>query len=512
MSSRLENSARNIKWGVIGQFLTIFFNFASRTVFLYCFTKEYVGVGSLFLGIFSVLSLADLGMETSMTVHLYKPLAHNDISKIKAYLLFYKKAYYYIALIITLLGLSLLPFLHYIVDIPDNVNQVEWIYILTLANTTVSYLFIYRKILLVADQKKYITDIIQYVRMLSQFVVLIPILIIFKDYLLYLFVQIIFTILYNIIVMYKAKKVYPFIDELSEELDSKSRQIIKRDMIALSLHRVGDVVNQNAVTLLTGSFVNVIAVAVFSNYQILITHVKTLLDKVYYSVSPSVGNLTAESAVERAHDVLMKFVFASFWITTFTATALLCLLNPFIQLWIGESYLFNEHVVFLIVVSFILVNMRKPALIFKEAYGLFANDQWRPLVESFINVGISIVSVKVMGMGLSGILLGGIVSSLLTSWWIEPYILFSKGFRIKCAGYFKHYLLYVFVMFVIMFICKMLCTNISSDIIGFVFKILVVIVVPNFLIFMVYRNNKYYVWIINIIINRIKPLMKKKSK
>lgn len=503
MSSRLNNTARNIKWGVIGQVLTIVFNFASRTVFLYCFSKEYVGVGSLFLGIFSVLSLADLGMETSMTVHLYKPLADKNKTLILSYLQFYKKTYYYIAAVITGLGLLLLPFIDEIVDIPSGVEDVQWIYILSLANTTVSYLFIYRKILLVADQKKYLTDILQYVRMISQFAVMIPILLLTKNYLMYLGIQIFFTILYNFVVMYKSKKVYPYIDNECTPLDYENRKIIKRDMVALSLHRIGDVVNQNAVTLLTGSFISVIAVAIFSNYQILITNVKTLMDKVYYSISPSVGNLAAEGIIEKAHSVLMKFFFASFWLACFTATCLFCLLNPFIELWIGESYLFDMQLVALIVVSFIIVNMRKPALIFKEAYGFFANDQWRPLVESAINVTVSIVLVKSFNLGLRGIFIGGIVASITTSWWIEPYILYSKGFNMSCKRYFIKYIEYVFVIILALSLTYLACSQLPNGVIAFIVRIAICLIIPNLVVIFIYHRNDNFKWMVGLVKNRI---------
>ena len=52
MEGRKEKASRNIIVGLIGQIITMVLSFVSRTVFLYCFTKEYVGISSLFSGIF----------------------------------------------------------------------------------------------------------------------------------------------------------------------------------------------------------------------------------------------------------------------------------------------------------------------------------------------------------------------------------------------------------------------------------------------------------------------------
>ena len=53
MEGRKKKAARNIAFGMIGQIITMALSFVSRTVFLYCFSQEYVGVVSLFSGIFS---------------------------------------------------------------------------------------------------------------------------------------------------------------------------------------------------------------------------------------------------------------------------------------------------------------------------------------------------------------------------------------------------------------------------------------------------------------------------
>lgn len=491
----MAKSVRNILFGIGGQLITILFNFASRTVFLYCFTKEYVGVSSLFTGILSVLSLTDLGMETSMTVRLYKPLSQNNREEIGAYLDFYRKVYYVIAAIILALGIGLLPFLDVLIDIPKGIQDIELIYILTLLNTVVSYLFVYQKILLVADQKKYRTDIVLYVRTVVQFCVMIPALLIYRSYVLYLAIQILFTLLYNLAIMAQGKKEYPFLCSLPRAaLPANERAEIRNDTKALTLHRIGDVVSANAVTLLTAVCVNVVAVAVYSNYQLILSYIKTMMDKIYYSISPSIGNLTAEGDREKIKTVFDRMFFVSFWMTGFCATSLICLLNPFLQIWLGASYLFQMDVVALIVVNFILVNLRKPALIFKEAYGLFTIDRFRPLVESGILIALSLILSKWFALGLAGILIGMSAAFLLTTFWMEPMILYRHGFCARCWRYFAQYLLDAAVICAGILVTNGVCRFFSEDVFGFLLRFAAVVVIPNFLYAAVFHRNASFVW------------------
>jgi hypothetical protein len=223
------------------------------------------------------------------------------------------------------------------------------------------------------------------------------------------------------------------------------------------------------------------------------------MDKIYYSISPSIGNLTAEGDREKAKTVFDRMFFVSFWMTGFCATSLFCLLNPFIQLWLGETYLFQADVVLLIVANFILVNMRKPALIFKEAYGLFTVDQFRPLLESAILIALSLILAKWYAMGLVGILIGMSVAFLLTTFWIEPMILFRRGFAMGCARYFLQYLLIVFVMCGGIFVTNFVCQLFPSGIAGFLLRIAAVIVIPNLLYAAIFYKDASFIWTIGTI-------------
>lgn len=66
---------------------------------------QYVGIGSLFTSILSVLSLAELGVGSAIIYSMYQPIAENDEKKIHALLKLYKDVYTIIGVTVLAVGL-----------------------------------------------------------------------------------------------------------------------------------------------------------------------------------------------------------------------------------------------------------------------------------------------------------------------------------------------------------------------------------------------------------------------
>ncbi|MBE7123553.1 sugar translocase, partial [Bacillus cereus] len=132
---RIQNSLKNILFGLSGQIISIGMGFVVRTVFIYTLGIEYLGVDGLFTSILLMFSLANLGFDTAIIYSLYRPLAEKDIYKIQALMNLYQKAYRLIGVVVLLLGLSLLPFLDYLVNADTMIKDINIIYLLFLISS-----------------------------------------------------------------------------------------------------------------------------------------------------------------------------------------------------------------------------------------------------------------------------------------------------------------------------------------------------------------------------------------
>ena len=91
-ASRLYNSTKNICAVIVCQIINLVLQFFLRTVFVRCFSSEYLGLNGLFTNILSLLSLSELGLGHAVVFSLYGPVVRNEHQTINAIMEFYKKA------------------------------------------------------------------------------------------------------------------------------------------------------------------------------------------------------------------------------------------------------------------------------------------------------------------------------------------------------------------------------------------------------------------------------------
>ena len=158
---RTQNSIKNTIIQFITNIITILSLFIGQTLFIKILGVEYSGLNGLFTNILTVLNLFELGIGSSITYNLYKYIKDKNKETIKSIMYFYKKTYNYIALLILSIGLLIVPFIKYIVkDVTVNIN-IYLIYILFLLSIVATYILSYKRNLIIANQKKYIINIIQ---------------------------------------------------------------------------------------------------------------------------------------------------------------------------------------------------------------------------------------------------------------------------------------------------------------------------------------------------------------
>lgn len=108
----------------------------------------------------------------------------------------------------TAVGLALIPFLNFFIKDPGNVEHIRLIYCLVLLNSTVTYFFSHKITILTVAQKNYIQNISNVFFKIVQLVGQMVVLYLTRNYLLYLAVQFLCTILNYVILSEIAQKQY----------------------------------------------------------------------------------------------------------------------------------------------------------------------------------------------------------------------------------------------------------------------------------------------------------------
>jgi len=453
-NSRISNSVKNISFSLANKIINLLLAFVSRSIFIYCLGIEYLGIQGLFSDILTMLSLADLGFGAAMTFSMYKPLAENDTTKLAALSSFYRTVYRSIASIISIIGIALIPFLKYLVNTDTEIPYLTLYYVLYLANTVASYLVVYKTSILSADQKEYI--ITKYTSVFSVIctVVSCVFLLITKNFVVYLCIQVLFTYLRNFSVSHKAEKMYPYINEKNILSSSEKKNLFK--IIGSGfIYKVTGVVLSGTDNTLISVIVGTAAVGYYSNYTIVSNQLTGFINIIFYSLTASLGNLVVQEGKKKRFEIFNVIQSISMVISSFCAICLLFLQEDFVRVWLGEEYMLDTLVLVAIVVNLYFTIALYPLRVYRDATGLYQKTKIIMLMTAVVNIFLSILLGK--KIGLAGILFATSISRVVTYFWYEPIVLFKEHFDKSSLYYFgeigKSILVICFISAIEHFVC-----------------------------------------------------------
>ena len=497
--SRIENTGKNFLFSFLASILTAITSFISRTVFVRTIGLNYLGANGLFTNILAMLSLTELGLSSAIGYSLYAPLAKNDVDTIKSLMRFYKNAYRIIALVIAALGIGLIPFLKFLIKDPGDIQHIPLIYVVFLYNTVISYVFSYKITLLVADQKSYVMTNMTMAINVVTVIIQTGVLLISKNYFLYLFIGAGLNTAQWAFINKRIYKLYPYLKEKDiAPLAKGEKQTIATNVKAMTFHKVGELCINQTDNLIISSIISIAAVGIYSNYHMIISIINRIAKSIFNSATASLGNLIATESYERQYEVFKRYNFLGFWVFGWTGVCLYTLLSPFIKLWLGDSFLMDDLTLTLVMIDYYLVGMRITIGNVKMAAGLYAQDQWAPIVQAFINLFVSIFAA--VRIGLPGVFLGTVVSSICVPCWYRPVVVFKYAFHRPIREYFSSYFLYLgitmFNVLLIRCICRFVIDAAQlSAYLTFFLKACACAILPNVVILLIFHRTEEFLYL-----------------
>lgn len=499
-NSRTKNTFLNISSNFFALVIKTFFMFVTRTVFIYCLGKEALGLNGLFTNVLSMLSLAELGIGQAINFSLYKPLSTNNKDKISSLMSFYRKVYKIIGILVFVIGICLIPFLKFLINDIETIKDVYIIYLLYLLNTGSSYFISYKETLIIADQKKY--EIIKIEAIFTVFLNLIQIIVLMltKNFVFYLVAQFCISFLQRIITNIYITKKYNYIDfKTLKRIDTSDKETIKKNVKAMFFHKIGDYCINGTDNLIISSFISITAVGLYSNYLTIITLLNSFVSTIYNGLTASLGNLIATENYDKRYIVFNKMNFVSFILHGFSFVILINIFNDFITIWIGKDYCLNFSIVLCLLISFYLTGMRVSCSITKTAAGIYDIDKFTPLIQAIINLVVSILFVK--KIGLLGVILGTIISSIVLPSWQRPHIVYKYVLNRSSKEYFINYFKYIFVIAFTSILSLTLFNyfKISNLLLFIVIKIIIISIIFFGLITFLFNKKEEYNYIYEMI-------------
>lgn len=490
--SRTKNTLRNFTLGAFAQIMNTIISFIVRTVFIKVLGKEYLGVNGLFTNILTVLSFAELGIGNAIIYSMYKPISDNNREKVKGLMQLYKHAYTTIGIVVFSIGILLIPFLSYIIkDEPDINESLVLIYFLYLLNTSLSYFVTYKKSIISAYQQEYIISKYKILFFIIKSALQVVCLLVTHNFIAYLIIQVICTFLENFSVSVKAEKMYPYLKEKKvEQISKEEKQGIFSNVKALVMYKFGSVILNGTDNIIISKMIGVITVGIYSNYLMIVSAITSVVSSALTGFTSSIGNLNATATAEQKEKVFYDVFFITAWILGFCTVALLLLLNPFIEIWVGKEYLLDSFTVFAIVLHFFVNGMQTTGYIYRTTSGLFVKGKNAPIIAAILNIILSIVLGKYIG--IAGIILATSISRMLTTVWLDPVLVHKYELKESPIKYFKKYAEYTLIVIINYFVCYFATKNIGSGFLNFVQKGIIIAILSNVIFLILFYRRKEF--------------------
>ncbi len=488
---RLKNSIRNTVSGITSRMVTIFFPFIIRTVIIKKIGMDYAGLNGLFSSVLMMLSISELGFGSALVYSMYKPIAEADTEKVCALLNLYKKIYHIVGCVILALGLAILPFVRSFIngEVPADINVYE-LYLIFLLNTVIGYfMFSYKSGLLTASQREDISNWIIICVNLAMYASQLLVLCLWKNYMVYVSVSPVFTVVTNLVRSFVVDRVYPQY-RCRGSVEKNELKGIYKNVIALIGERIGGTVLLSTDTIVISSFLGLTAVACYNNYYMIISAVRNLVMVIFDSIRPSVGNSMVTESLEKNYRDFCRISSLFVWISGFCSISMMCLFQPFMRIWVGEEYLLSAATVIMFGVYFFGWKMLDVLTLYRDAAGMWWYGKSRPYIVSVLNIIGDILFVRFFG--LDGVVFATLFTSVCMSYpWLLG-ILFKRYFKDRPWDYLKRLALQCGVVVVAGVLTYFLCYRVVAgySFVKFVIRIVICAVVPNLIFMCTIGRNK----------------------
>lgn len=454
-------------------FLNVFISVSFKIVILFSalLTRRFLihylgenvnGLNSLFLSIIGFLSVAELGIGTAISFCMYKPIIEHDEKKVGALYQLINKIYIIIGAIIFAAGLSVMPFLSFLVADYSDVNvNIYFTFLLMLISVVITYFYSSKTSLINAYKNNYITTIITSVGTIGQNVLQIVVLIVLHRvidslnllFVLYLTCRIIFSLiqwLFTDLVVYKK---YRTVTSIKEKVDLETKEQVKKSVRAMMMHKIGGVLVNSADSIIISAFIGVVVLGKYSNYSTIIVSMTGILYLFFTPLTSVIGHFCLEGSKEEVEKHFKFFYTLNYILGCIFFLGYFAIIDDLIAVIIGkESAILSRTISFVITINYFVQFMRQSVLLFRDATGTFYNDRWKPLVEGLLNIALSILFVLVFPeeYKVVGVIVATIITNLLICHVIEPIVLSKYGLAFSIKKYLiKNYALMAFFALVL---------------------------------------------------------------
>ena len=426
---RTENAIKGSIWGILQRLIGTILPFVVRTAIIHKLGSEYVGINGLFSSILQVLNLSELGLNSAIVYNMYEPIAKEDTAAICALLNFYKKVYRIIGLVVLVIGLAILPILPSLIhgNYPPDIN-IYWIYFVFLGNTVLSYfMFSYKGALLSAYQRVDVLSITSIITSSVMYVLQFVMVFFFRSFYLYIILLPLFTIIGNLLNQYISLKMYPDI-KCFGKLSKVQINNIKTRVYGAAIGKVSIVARGSFSSIILSSIFGLVTLSIYDSYIYITAAVTSMLGIIEGALVAGVGNSVVLCDKNKNHEDMMKFTFLYQFLVTVCTAMLICLYQPFMRIWVGESLMLTDIEMFAFVAYFYISSMCSIHNVYANALGLWWDLRLKSILETVLN--FVLIALGGYFFGIVGVLISMSLVLFFVTYLLNMWVIYKKYYGV----------------------------------------------------------------------------------
>ncbi len=465
-------------------------SFVMRLCLIKYLGVEILGVDATVVETVNLLNVIELGIQTSITYKMYKPIIDGDVRRQKELFNLYKIAYRIVGCVIICIGMVILPFLPKIVNSNVSLKVVYFAFLIQVLATALRYFTSYYRLLYVVYQRQFVNNIVNILISIILFSIQLISLRYMKNYILYLAVSYIGIGMTWVYYRNRTKIDYCDIVEKTKSKPEDIRSLIS-DTKEMVVGQAAGYVYGSTDNVLISIFFGSIVTGYVSNYLMVTRLLRAIIAYAGNAISPIWGaKLYSERDEATIKDNYSVSIFVEYCMCLVLLVPAVSLIDEFVTgIWLGDSkYAINSTIYLLIIMDIFLSSIGETNCIILRNLGLFREEKKISLVAMIANIALSIILAK--DVGVQGIFGATVIASCLylfyRSYIVNKY-LFSRDPRLLLLEW-KDYAIYIASFWI-------LCIAIREVMSFFTFRMVILgFVIKGFLIELLVALYILIVW------------------
>jgi O-antigen/teichoic acid export membrane protein len=421
------------------------------------FGSEYNGITQSISQFVSYISLMKAGIGGATAVALYKPLAENDSEEISEVLYSTEKFMRKISMIFLafIVALSII-YPTFIIKDYDWFFTASLIFIISIATFGQYYFGFTYQTLLGADQKDYITAILEIVTVILNTIVAV----ILMNHNMSLHIVKLGSSLVNLIsplfLYFYCHKKYHLIRGIKPAEDKIPQ---KWDAAA---HEVASFINNNTDVVILTLFSNMKEISVYTVYHYVIANLKKIVTKFTVGFGSAFGDMYARGEIELMHKNLSIFELIIYSFTSVLYSVTMVMILQFVAIStrrVTDVNYIRPMFAFLLVIGGVFNCFRVPYRVITIAAGHYKQTRNGAILEAVLNIVISVVGVVLFG--LNGVALGSLAAMAFRT--LQYVIYLSRNIMNRDIRYFLNHAILCFAIMIAVYLLAQLYLPSSFD-------------------------------------------------